>query len=245
MPVLPAVGEREARGVAEATRRAVDHLRHQRQRADGACADPGNEQQIGEVRGATFGGGGEGGVEPAVDDILGPHLVTIGQDEMREQRLGRGRCALLAVEPRQFACDSGGADIGEQLELTIARCRGAAIGQIDDPPLMMPLDRGVRGVDVALQTLRQPMIAARLPPIAVHALLDDDPAAVVGDDEAVEVEIEPVLHRGIVDLRHQPADPAERCTVDPGAIADRRELLRGRAAVPAAAAADVDAEFAR
>ncbi len=43
------------------------------------------------------------------------------------------------------------------------------------------------------------MVPARLPGVAVHALLDHHPLAVVGDDEAVQIEVEPVLHGGAVD----------------------------------------------
>ena len=39
------------------------------------------------------------------------------------------------------------------------------------------------------------MVAARLARRFVHALLDNDPIAIVGDDEAMQVEIEPVLYR--------------------------------------------------
>ncbi len=44
------------------------------------------------------------------------------------------------------------------------------------------------------------MIAPGLAAIAVHALLDDDPASVIGDNEAVQIEIKAVLHRCAVDL---------------------------------------------
>jgi hypothetical protein len=37
------------------------------------------------------------------------------------------------------------------------------------------------------------MVAAGLPRLSVHALLDDDLFAVVGDDEAVEIKVEPIL----------------------------------------------------
>ena len=49
------------------------------------------------------------------------------------------------------------------------------------------------------------MIAASLPLRAVHALLHHHPMAVVGDDEAVQVELKAILHRGAVDLGDQPA----------------------------------------
>ena len=88
------------------------------------------------------------------------------------------------------------------------------------------------------------MVAARLPALAVHALLHDDPVAVVGDDEAVQVEVEAVLHRGAVDLGDEPAGLRERRAVEADALADRDQLVRRLPRMPAAAAADVDAELA-
>ena len=89
------------------------------------------------------------------------------------------------------------------------------------------------------------MIAARLPALAVHALLDDDPVAVVGDDEAVQVEIEAVLHGGAVDLGDQPARLRQRRAVEADPLADRDQLVRRLPRMPAAPAADMDAELAR
>ncbi len=68
---------------------------------------------------------------------------------------------------------------------------------------------------------------------------------VVGDDEAVQIEVETILDGGAVDLRHEPADVGERGAVDPDPLADRRELERRLARLLAAAAADMDSEFAR
>src|SRR6202161_2488553 len=86
-----------------------------------------------------------------------------------------------------------------------------------------------------------PSRAARV----VHALLDDGPFALVGDDEAVQIEVETVLHGGAVDLRHEPADGGERGAVDAPPLADRREFKRRLSRLFAAAAADMDSEFAR
>ncbi len=88
------------------------------------------------------------------------------------------------------------------------------------------------------------MIAARLPPVAVHALLHDDPGAVVGDDEAVQIEIEAVLHRRTVDLGDEPARPDQPVAVEADALPEARELVRGAPRMLAAAAADMDAELA-
>ena len=59
------------------------------------------------------------------------------------------------------------------------------------------------------------MVAARLPGAGVHSLLHHRPCAVVGDHEAVQVEIEPVLDRGAVDLRHQPTGAGETGRIEP------------------------------
>jgi hypothetical protein len=87
------------------------------------------------------------------------------------------------------------------------------------------------------------MIAAGLPARAVHALLHHDPFAVVGDDEAVQIKIEAVLHCGAVDLGDEAACLRKRRAVDAGARADRDKLVRGPARVLAAAAAHLHAEF--
>ena len=89
------------------------------------------------------------------------------------------------------------------------------------------------------------MIAARLPRVAVHALLHDHPAAVVGDDEAVQVELEAVLHRGAVDLGDEPARRGQRRAVEADPLADRDELVRRLPRMPAAPAADMEAELVR
>ena len=89
------------------------------------------------------------------------------------------------------------------------------------------------------------MIAPGLAAFAVHALLHDDPSAVIGDDETVEVEVEAVLNRGAVDLRDQSARFCERRAVDAGPLANRHELVGRAPGVAAAAAADMDAELAR
>ena len=67
--------------------------------------------------------------------------------------------------------------------------------------------------------------------------------AVVGDDEAVQIEIEAVLHGGAVDLGDQPARLRERGPIEPDAISDGDELVRRLPRMLPAPAADVDAEL--
>ena len=138
-----------------------------------------------------------------------------------------------------------GAERIQKLELGPAGGVGAPIREVDDFALMDSVDRLVRLLDETPQAFGQPMIAARRAARIVHALLDDCPFALVGDDEAVQIKVETVLNGGAVDLRHQPADIGERDAVDPDPLADRGELERRLARLLAAAAADMDSEFAR
>jgi len=70
----------------------------------------------------------------------------------------------------------------------------------------------VRFVYEADQVLRVPMVAACLSFVAVHACCNDRPLAVVGHEEAVQIEVETVLHGGAVDLGNQPAGARQvRC----------------------------------
>src|ERR1700733_3123512 len=90
-----------------------------------------------------------------------------------------------------------------------------------------------------------PVVAPRLLLVAVHTLLHHRPLAVVGHEEAVEIEIEAVLHGGAVDLGDQPARAGESGAVETDTFAECLQFVRRLAGVLASAAADVDAEFVR
>jgi hypothetical protein len=81
--------------------------------------------------------------------------------------------------------------------------------------------------------------------IAVHALLDHDPVSVIGDNEAVEIKVKPVLDRRAVDLGDKPARPGKCCAVKTDPVTDRDKLMRRLSRVTAAPAANMDAEFSR
>ena len=68
--------------------------------------------------------------------------------------------------------------------------------------------------------------------------------ALIGDDESVQIEIKAVLHGGAVHLRHEPARLGQRRPVEPDPLADRCKFVRRLPRMPAAAAADMDPEFA-
>ncbi len=154
---------------------------------------------------------------------------------------GNGR----RIEAGEFGGDRLGRQRAEHFDLTGPRRLGAMVGEVDDFALAGALDRCVRRINKALQPLGKPVITPRLARLAVHPLLDHDPMAIVGDDEAVQIEVEAVLHRGAVDLGDQPAGAREPSAVETDLVADRRELVGRLARVPAATAADVQAKLGR
>jgi hypothetical protein len=132
----------------------------------------------------------------------------------------------------------------QKLELGATGGVRAPVREVDDLALMDSVDGLVRVLDETPQALGQPMIAASRAARIVHALLDDGPVAVVGDDESVQIEVETILNGGAVDLRHEPADVGERGAVDPNPLANRCEFMRRLPRLLAASAADMNAEFA-
>src|SRR5712675_59766 len=87
------------------------------------------------------------------------------------------------------------------------------------------------------------MIPPCLPAPAIHALLHDGPIAVIGDDEAVPVEVETVLHRRAVHLGDQAARLCESRPINADTLTDRNQLLRRLPRMLAASTADVNAEL--
>ncbi len=124
-------------------------------------------------------------------------------------------------------------------------CSARRSVRLDDSAAGVAFDGGVRLVDEALQPFGEPVIAPRLAALAVHALLDHDPAAVVGDDETVQIEIETVLHGGAIDFCNEPACGGEPRAVEAGALADRNEFTGRAARMLAAPAADMETKLAR
>jgi hypothetical protein len=87
------------------------------------------------------------------------------------------------------------------------------------------------------------MVAPRLLALSVHPLLHDGPMAVVGHDKAVQVELEPVLHRRAIDLCNEPARRGEGGAIEADPGADVAEFMRGPPRMGPAAAAHMNAEF--
>jgi hypothetical protein len=140
----------------------------------------------------------------------------------------------------QFASDPVWTERLQQIDLGLAGDRVAPIGQVDDLALARAVDRGVWLFEKTLQAFRQPMVSARLPTLAIHSLLHDDPSAVIRHDKPVKVKIEAVLHqRGCRPWRRA-------CWLWPARRRQTRPARRWRPArtASAAAAADMDAQFA-
>ena len=70
------------------------------------------------------------------------------------------------------------------------------------------------------------MIAARQAHPFVHPLLHDRPLALRRHDERMQVDLEAVGDRVVVDARRQPAGAHERLAVDARPIGDAAELVR-------------------
>ena len=114
-------------------------LRH-RQRPHGARAEAGHQQQLSEIDWPAVRRGGQRAVQAARDDIGGTHVVMgrhhqIWQRRLRRRALRQG----LASAP-----DAVGTKRAQSVELGLARCRGAAVGQVDDLALRQALDRGIQ-----------------------------------------------------------------------------------------------------
>ncbi len=71
-----------------------------------------------------------------------------------------------------------------------------------------------------------PMVAPRLALVAIHALLHDRPFAVIGDEEAMQIEIETVLHGGTVDLGHEATGADQRLAVKSNSCSEPAEFVR-------------------
>jgi hypothetical protein len=127
--------------------------------------------------------------------------------------------------------------------LSFTRLDGAAVGKIDDLPLVAALDRGMRGIDEARQPFIEPVIAPSLPPVIIHSLLNHNPLGVIGHDKPMQIKIEPILDGGAINLCDEPACGGERQAIDADAVADGRQFIRGFARLRATSAADMDSKL--
>jgi hypothetical protein len=184
-------------------------------------------------------------MQSAGDDVCGPDIVVSRHDEVRQHGvdLSIGIFDAAPVEPGEMPLDPIWPELAENIELSPPGGGRATICQIDDHALFDAIDRSMWFVHEALQTVREPVVAPGLAAIAVHTLLNDNPMPVIGDDEAVKIEVEAVLDSRAVDLGHEPACLGERGTIEPYPITDRDKFVRGLAGLISAPAADMNTEL--
>ena len=87
------------------------------------------------------------------------------------------------------------------------------------------------------------MVASSLLALRAHSLLNNGPAAIVGDDKGMKIELEAVLHRGAIDLGYQPTCFCEFGPVEAYSFSDQHQLMRGLSRKSSAATAHMDAKF--
>jgi hypothetical protein len=114
----------------------------------------------------------------------------------------------------------------QNVELTAAGRFGAAIGEIDNLTLSHTLNGRMGILDKTFQAFRKPVVAASLLAVAIHPLLDDNPLAIVGHNETVQIKIKAILHSGAVDFGDEPARICERRPIKAPTLPDCDELPR-------------------
>ncbi len=87
------------------------------------------------------------------------------------------------------------------------------------------------------------MVTARLLLVAVHALLHDRPVAIVGNEETMQIKIEPVLNGCAVDFGDETACARQPSGVEANALAYHAKFVRGLSGMLPAPTADMNAEF--
>ncbi len=149
-------------------------------------------------------------------------------DKIRQRHLRRSA----RKDRGKLANDAAGTEDRQQIELRRSRSSGTLVGQIEDVALARSLDGAVRRVDKVGDVARMPVVAACLPRVFVHALLDSRPFALIGHEEAVQIKVKPILHCGAVDFGDQTAGAGQRNCIEadrsPSALSSsgvRRECL--------------------
>ncbi len=219
----------------------MHHFSDHGERANRAGADTWNSQQRGKILGTSIGCRGYRSMQATHHDIAFANVMVRRHDQMRKQRLLL--LCLLRFQPNKLAHDAIRPKPVKQVDLRLAGGRRPAIGKIDDPALARTVNGTVRLLDEAFQSLGLPVIAAGLPLVAVHALLHNHPFGIFGDNEAVQIKIEAILHRRAVDFGNQTTRVRQCGAVEAYAISKRDQLLRCLSRVRAPASANIQAKL--
>ena len=113
-------------------------------------------------------------MQPAHYHISLPHVVMRRHAQMRQEKLVGCRRAV-SLQHGKLAHNAVRTQVLQEVELPSARSLRTMIGEIDDLSLICPLDSGMRLINKACQSLREPMVATRELAVAVHPLLNNDP----------------------------------------------------------------------
>ena len=212
MAIFAAVREAIAHRVAEAGADAVHQLRYQAERADGLGSHPGHPQQTLEVLRLLLIRLDQDAVEATGIQLPQPHLVMLRQMQflqvfdMAEQPIGR---------------------------LLRQRCRYAAsLGALPSHHVQrrfpaIAANGGVRLAHKILQDAIGPMIAAGIPRVLIHALLDHRPVSQPIEEKAVLVDLIAILKRCAVHLGRHPTGKDKVFWVHLQLRAETQDLFRG------------------
>jgi len=112
----------------------MDDLSDLGQRTHGSCTDTRDEQQLGEILRAAFGGGRQIPTQASGDDVFGSDIVVSRHDEMRQHRLGLRARPFDAspLKPRELPLDPIRSKRAKNVELSLSRGLRAPIGQVPD-----------------------------------------------------------------------------------------------------------------
>ena len=183
-----------------------------------------NEQQFGEVDRCPIRCCSQIGVKARRQHVAWADIVMSRHDQMRQRELHRSGMRVVRFSPtcqgRQFARDPVWTQGLQNAKLTAARCFSTLIGEIDDLTLPDSIDGGVGLLDKTFQAFRKPVIPASLLAVAIHPLLDDNPLAIIGHDESMQIEIKAILNGGAVHLGDEPARICERRPVKANPLPD-------------------------
>src|SRR4051812_35863333 len=130
MPVLSSMCERKSGRITEAARSAMYELGHHGERLYSTCTYAWHEKQLGEISGAPLDCRRERTVQSSRDHVARAHVMVGGHHEMRQQTLVRRPG--VSRDRRQLRNDAIGIPLREQIELCVARCSGAPIGEVYD-----------------------------------------------------------------------------------------------------------------
>jgi hypothetical protein len=184
------------------------------------------QQQRGEIRQVAFVGQRQYGPQTLEVDVFGAHVVAARRRPAA--RFGQHGVRGLAGE-RQHG---------------FARRLRPRVHQVHDGAARRSHNRGVGLAGEIAYRRRVPVVAPRHAARRVHPLLHHGPTAVAAHHEGVEVDLESIGDRVVVDARREAAGADERAAVKPFPLRHRQQFVRRAPGMPPAAAADVNAEFA-